>query len=539
SNNSKIKGERTLTFEITKIRIDVMNASLPDADYYGFYPDGSPLDAQTHLFNIIATGSDEFLPQGSKTVEVAVKEYDGTPWELRQWVAGQNVFGLPDGFTFSGILRTRHADAGYYWEDAGVTQSQFIGIPDGLKNIHIDNPSLWTNIEHISDFIWASNPVIRNTRGEDVSRNFEVLVTGAVSINPFEINSDNLKWPGVFNGTYYEYEYTGREIVPVPTVTNKDGVVLNPQFRVKITSAFSDPDVAIDPSDTLYSAKIMGCDTRNFIFVTYNHSPNKNFNYIDFKVVKAKLRIDMSVPNYLIGANELEFSFDFSNWAAYQQQYNIHITGLGYNSVLGGTIHTTSATEWAGWKNVRYSSNGPEYFVEWSGTSPFKVTNPTHTPEDITDFYEVTLNATVKIEWNRFDFNYTITDPTLPAPYVIKGVDRGMGIEMYEATADTVNIRYGVDGYEHIFDVQCNNVGVSAIPGVEGFVKTFSYTDESGTMGTYSNYAIKEVGVIKALTMNMSRDRFYPVSQTIYITTVKGSYVVSDLTKEYDRLAVD
>ncbi|MDE7100767.1 MAG: hypothetical protein K2O05_02830, partial [Anaeroplasmataceae bacterium] len=383
SNNSKIKGERTLTFEITKIRIDVMNASLPDADYYGFYPDGSPLDAQTHLFNIIATGSDEFLPQGSKTVEVAVKEYDGTPWELRQWVAGQNVFGLPDGFTFSGILRTRHADAGYYWEDAGVTQSQFIGIPDGLKNIHIDNPSLWTNIEHISDFIWASNPVIRNTRGEDVSRNFEVLVTGAVSINPFEINSDNLKWPGVFNGTYYEYEYTGREIVPVPTVTNKDGVVLNPQFRVKITSAFSDPDVAIDPSDTLYSAKIMGCDTRNFIFVTYNHSPNKNFNYIDFKVVKAKLRIDMSVPNYLIGANELEFSFDFSNWAAYQQQYNIHITGLGYNSVLGGTIHTTSATEWAGWKNVRYSSNGPEYFVEWSGTSPFKVTNPTHTPEDL------------------------------------------------------------------------------------------------------------------------------------------------------------
>lgn len=547
SNSSKIKGKRVLGFTITKRRVDVLNASLPDANYYGSLDGITPLSAQDHLDFMFEYGKDAYdayigmlsIP-ASKEVNIATKVYDGKPWQNSLWNVGTNLFGLPDGFSFSGTLQTYTGDAGHYWTDANVVRTDKVGSVDFYHTIDIENPDLWLYITYMNTFRWVGRPYVRDAQGRDVTHNFDVVVTGAVYIQPYEITKANLEWPGVFNGSYYEIEYTGLEIIPVPKVTNEYNEVLDPKFTVKVTSDYANPDHAIDPSERLYRSQIIGCDTRNFVFVTYDHQPERGMNFVDFKVVKAKLTITMDVVDYLIGINESEFSFDLANWQQYASKYHINIKGLGYGSVLGGTIHTTSSKEHGGWENQSvaiYRSGDADYKVEWSGASPFVVTNPHHDPVDITSFYEPILDVRVGIEWNRFDYNYTITDPTLSAPYVIKGVDRGMGIEVYEETPDMLTMRYGVDGYEHTLDIVLNNQGISNTIGDANYKKSFTYDAGSGRQ-PYSTYTIKNI-ITDSIQLDLSRDRFYPVSQTINLSTVKGSYVVRDLTKEFDRLAVD
>ncbi len=548
SNNAKIKGKRTIGFTITKRRIDALNASMPDANYYGSLDGVTPLSAQDHLAAMFSMGKDNYnayfkdvlaIP-ASINVSIAKKTYDGKPWENSLWTVGTNLFGLPDGFTFSGTLQTSRADAGHYWTNANVVQSQYLGSNDMYHCIDVNNPDLWITIQYMAGFKWSSKPVIKDSKGRNATNNFEVVVTGAVYIAPHQITESELKWPGVYNGSYHEIEYTGLEIIPVPTLVTEDGLTLDPKFKVRVSSEYKDPDHAIDPSETLYRSRIIACDTRNFVFVTYEFAQNKNLNYIDFKVVKARLTITMDVVDYLIGVNELEFSFDLANWVAYKDKYHISIKGLGYGSTLGGTVHTTSSKDHGGWENQSvaiYSSDGTDYRVEWSNAHPFIVTNASHDPVDITNFYEPILDIRVGIEWNRFDYDYTITDPTLSSPYVIKGVDKGMGIEVYEETPDMLNMRYGVDGYEHILDIIINNAGISQTIGDANFNKTFTYDLGSGAQ-KYSSYTIKNI-INDTIKLDLSRDRFYPITQTINLSTVKGSYVVKNLTKEYDRQAVD
>ena len=141
-------------------------------------------------------------------------------------------------------------------------------------------------IESISGFEWNVRPVITNANGVDVTSNFEVNLTLAVYIKPFEI--EEVIWDGTWNAVenLYEYEYTGSSIVPKPIVKNATGKVLDPQFKVEVS-----PSQALIPSDTVYTAIITGYDTKNFVFTKYSTNAILDYNYILFKVVPAKLKI--------------------------------------------------------------------------------------------------------------------------------------------------------------------------------------------------------------------------------------------------------
>ncbi|MDE6584534.1 MAG: hypothetical protein K2K15_03940, partial [Anaeroplasmataceae bacterium] len=315
-----LTGSKEINFAITAMQIDAFYEAGKKANTYGT-SNGMPEDAdasnalraQDHFTNIITNDGSIINPTWNNKVnfpnfrEVVVlePEYDGTAWTNSRWAVGDNIFGLPNGYHMSGVISTTSHEVGYYWVEEDVVQMFALGAEDAL------HPG--EKINNISGFRWTTRPVITDSNGNDVTRNFKVAVTLAVYIKPFEITE--VTWPGAKgdDGITYEYEYTGAPIVPVPTVVNANGKELNPRFTVEVTNG-----PALIPSAQIYEARVTSYDTRNFRYNVYSHGPLYDYNYIQFKVIPAKLHIRIEVANYLIGENELEFSFsDFKNWRNY------------------------------------------------------------------------------------------------------------------------------------------------------------------------------------------------------------------------------
>lgn len=534
SNTSKISGTRNISFKINPKKIDIFYESGPNENRYGAIAPGLPAyTAQNHFQSLIHQGTtidpaniNQANYPNLANIFVREYEYNGDPWTFSNFAVGANVFGLPDNFHFYGSLRTTSKDVGWYWVTSNVIEYTGMFAPGIL-----DDALHGGKIESISGFEWNVRPVITNANGVDVTSNFEVNLTLAVYIKPFEI--EEVIWDGTWNAVenLYEYEYTGSSIVPKPIVKNATGKVLDPQFKVEVS-----PSQALIPSDTVYTAIITGYDTKNFVFTKYSTNAILDYNYILFKVVPAKLKISMDVESYLIGENELEFSFDdFQNWSKYSTLYKLSVRGLGLNSYITGKIYTTSPNSYAGWGNTTYRSIDPydNNSIIWdeAGGNGFKVflkSGVTGVPDqDITDYYELTLDASVTIEWNKFDYNYTITQHDLPT-HTITGVNKGMGIKSYNESTNSTYIEFGADGYEHTLDIQFNNV---LTPTAVNKVFTSNGTP-------YHNFTFRDFGEY-TLNLTLTKDRFYPVSKNVTILVNKGEYVFTSLDKEYDRDAVN
>lgn len=535
-----LSGSKDINFVISPKQIDVFYESGKHANTYGTSnglvadPDGTnALTANDHFENLIMYAGTTVNPSWNNSTNfpnfrqpaVETYEYSGDNWTNSSWSVGINVFGLPQAYLFTGVIATNSPNVGYYWANSDVVPSIYAGI--GLD----DKLHPGEKINYIDGFKWTTQPKILDDRGNDVTRNFKVAVTLALYIKPFEITE--VQWPGTkASDGVYEYEYTGAAIVPVPTVKNAAGKVLNPQFVVKVANG-----PAIIPSSTIFTAQVENYDRRNFRYNVYSTGPINEYNYINFRVIPAKLKITMNVVEYLIGENQLEFSFsDFKNWSNYTEPYNLKITGLGLNSYVSGRIYTTSSTPEAGWSNQTYiydATGSSTYQIVWDIANYFKVYiddgdgDPTN-DFDATSYYTPTFDLAVKIEWNRFNYNYLITTPNMP-DHVITGPNKGMGIKSYADTASKTQIIYGTDGYAHTIKIQFNNVLNPSAVNLE----MDNGVDPAGSTYTFENFGVY------IFNLKMKKDRFYPISKEVEIQVGKGEYTFEDLSKEYDRQRVE
>lgn len=468
-SDSRLTGTHTISFKVIPYEIDLFYDSEKDPDTDLGFAD----NLQNEIFGL--SSGDSYLRKHT---------YSGNSWSFSAWDQNTALY-LPTGYKLVGKLETASANSGYYAVDKYNSPLMLMDENGELV---------------VGTFKWNGGFKVYNPAGADVTRNFSCAISLAVQILPYEINE--VVWPGTQNDGIYEYGYTGQPIIPVPTVKNGPKG-LNPQFVIKVT-----PDEAIYPSNTTYTATIVGYDAHNFTLAA------SCVKVIQFRVVKADVYIDMMVKQYKILETEDYFSFsDFENWEKYKLSYNMNITGLGPNSYIDGFLRTSD------WKKGLYHSedtNGMTVFWGGSGYNIYSTSlDEQGDPIVETGYYNIFLNVSVEIIFQ--DFDYDLTLDTNNDQHLFKDA---IGVKTF--SADNNYIVYGTDGKDHVIQAFIRNTSSATV--------SFDYTTDS--------YAFKNTGIY-TFNLSITKDKFNPININIQMNVVNGDYEFESLTKEYDRLAVD
>ena len=481
-NDSRFAGTTTVDFIIDQYELDLFY----DSDNKEGILDELGRDLLT------AYGTQDTNPSSYKRASLA--SYTGSNWTMSKWIANSNLHYLPTGYSFTGTLQTTGSDSGIYYQ---TKTNEYEAYKDGY-------------------FTWKTPYRVYDANSKDVTSNFKVAITMMVYIVPFEIKE--VVWDGEYNNStgLYEYEYTGTAIVPKPMVYNSDHKLMNPKFQVFVTQAGNQAQ-AIYPSDTTqYVATITSFDEKNFKWTL-----SKSEKSITFKVLKANVLISMTVINYVIPEADDYFYFTFSDsnfesWQEYKTKYNMSITGLGPNSRISGTLASS------GWTKGEYiSSNLTGNTFGWLDTPKVYSTTISTTEEDGTityvdesAYYNIDLKLYVSIIYNTFDYELQ-----LDGTYVmdVPGVNKDLSNDTY--------ICYGADGYSHTLGVNVKNTNNANVTFEHDNLSSNSF--QFTKIGTYS------------ITLSLSKAKFDDVNKTITLEVGKGNYEFDDLTKEYDREAID
>ena len=545
--NSNFTSKTTLLFTIGKYVIDVGYESGYDESAFGVDEYGTTLSALDHFINIIKQGIDAdgrhiminwtnnyaTYKESLRTVRIAQKTYDEEKWYKSSWTPGQDVF-VPTGYVFKGVLTTTSQKAGYYIRADkndlyDYEMSQLVGTQSNFSDEIIQYAP--------GGFKWASKPqIIKN--GEDVTRNFTFNLNYAVYIAPYEINGDNLSWDGYLNPTtlVYEYEYTGDSIIPVPTVQNQNTYkYYDPKIKVTVN-----PSPAVYPSAVEYTATITSYDTRNFKFS--NAILDSSGNYVlRFIVVNAKLHIKLHIDKYVIGETQPRVEFSFDNYfglasgtggAALDQAYTLEFKNLHNHTISGKMVSDNLSGE--DWEKGLYTFDGTGKTFKWTGNPEFTIYNSGG--NDCTQYFEVTYDVYLEIIYNTFNYCLSIYDdnPNIANEadklHLITGADPTIGVISYTETDTSINITYGVDGYTHYLDVHYYNTFVN-----NNVKKTFKFDNTDYTRFEFKE--LKEDGYKIYLTL--SKERYETATRNIVLTLVKSDYIFKDISKEYDREAID
>lgn len=564
SNDSLFTGSRDIPFEIRPYEIELFNPDGFDENTYGTDSGNKgdlALGAMDHYINLITMG--EVISEAAnkatfgdqfRKVEIKSEVYNGKPVAITSWTQGINAI-LPNQYTLRGRLETTSANSGYYamgtWFDENnviqknmVLSNRLVGEYDALGHRY---PNGSSQIDVVGGFKWVGKPVVRDPRGNDVSKNFTFVINYVVYIEPFSIpSSGKMMWPGQPDepGTdnIYEYQFTGSPIVPVPVVYDKQNNVLDPKFVIGVSygpnGVNGEPVDAIFPSEQIYTSYIKSYDHRNFVL-------EAGMDHIDFKIIKAKLKISMSLSRYVIGEDELNFSYDIANWASAPTNYNLKITGLQPNATIKGILQTS------GWEKGWYKSINPVdgKSMNWKpNTFDIIIPDPMDSKNTISalPYYDVDditkyLNTEVEIIYQTFDYNYTVsyldnitknTEVHVIDPTVNGGVNTGVGVNSFADSDTYTEIGYGLDGRTHVLDIRLNNV---KNPASGSFQKSFTYNSASTSSFTFG----ETPGMVYEIQLIVTKDRFEPISKTIKLICQKGIYTFESLTKEYDREVVD
>ena len=536
--DSRFTGNTSVSFTISQYIIDVGYEAGQDQSAYGVYLDGkTPLGAYEHFANLVendtmfnvSMNNNSNFPE-IRTVEIINHTYNEDTYKISTWYRNQNVF-YPNGYKFTGVLQTSASDSGFYIEDSNssVRAQSLVGSVSRYKD-NILGSGGETVQYAVGGFNWLVPYRVYDSNGVDVTYNFKANVTLAVYIAPYVISEDSLNWPGVYNSGYYEIEYTGNKIVPIPSVI--DPVTYkkySPEIEVTVT-----PDNAIYPNSVtgldpyLATAKIMGGSVRNY------RLPD-GLKSIYFVIVKAKLTIDLSITNYIIGELQTQVMFDFDDTASFDQNYSLNYRtssgGLKGHRVSGRVISLNSTGDH--WLEGKYTYSNPDMAFTWDtfyvpNAYGYRIYNDAGV--DCTDYFEVTCDFLLNIYYNTFDYNLTIKDQNTGLVHDIVGIDKTIGILSYEETRTNIEIIYGADGYEHVIDAKVNNVTV-----LTTLTKKFNEDGTDKDNFTFTN--IKEDGYV--FQFRLEKVRYYTVSKTITLKVVKSDYYFLDISKEYDRTAVD
>jgi hypothetical protein len=514
SNDSRFTGTLDVSFRIDPYQVDLFNESDIYKDKYeSFYE--RYID---YVYDAVADDQDPLLHPEAASL-IYHKEFNGKYWTWSNWTQGSTAYGLPDGYSLTGTLRTTDFQAGFYGMYQKTDPTTGVITNPTMAGVLVDyanNP-----ISPIGGFEWSGSPHVWNSSGKDVTYNFKFVITNLVEIKPFEIDSTNITWDGQYNPVsgYYEYEYAGGPIVPVPTVKNEDYVVLPLNAVIKVT-----PTEAIYPSVNVYYARIDSFDSRNFKFL------NPADRTIQFIIKNRKLTISMDAVYTL---KESDNYFEFSDWAnsSNYPEYKIRIIGLNNTSSIIGNVVTDD------WHEGLYSNNNTGTFTFGWDINGYRIKSSTLfetdgvTPKDETSYYDLTLNINVRIKYMNFDYELCI-DTTTVGTYADSTLAKTIGVNSYLYSADgtTLDIEYGADGYTHEL--------LAWVKNTTGANIEFEWKDSLDNSHSANTMNFKEIWNYEVI-LNIKKDKFYDAQLKINLNVVKGDYKFDDLTKEYDRNPVD
>lgn len=525
SNSGFLYGLKTETFVITKYEVMLFNEANVSSDiskeYQGY-------DSYTSIFN------DYLSSNNTNIVEKAIIKttYNGQKWSNSQWTLGNQLKNLPSNYSVSGTLRTINADAGQY-----VSEKVFGN--GGLTG---------------QGFEWANGYHIYNEKGQDVTSNFEMIITLFVEIMPYNFNDSNLRWDGTWNSTTskYEYKYNGLVLSPKPHIYDEKYGEMDAGFNVII-----DPVDAIDPGTT--GTMTILSYSSNF---TYNGAAGQTFT-AEFEIVKGEINITV-YSQYTLDENNnyYRYSGGFSSWTNTPPTFQMEITGVGPNSILNGELITTSSSVFL--EKGLYSSdtsdstrkgdftwdpnstliNGNTHNTGYYIVSSTRFTNDADQSlgyMDETDKYNVTLNASCEIKYSTIKYYLSVTE-NVPHKHVDGSVtydEETISIDDSEliyrdeknftnddiASIDPLYIKYGVDGYEHKLGTIFYNNFVND--------PTVSFIPTDSTTGS-STYTFKDTGTY-SFVLKIEKQNYETVIKNIQLVLVNGLFKFAPLDKEYDR----
>lgn len=580
SNSSMLTGSAELTFAITKRRIDLFYQSGQHSDLYGGLSQSIGYTYLQQIQSLLSTGMKLpaiYNPNSAVLNELTIftQEYTGERWTNSTWSVGGNVFGVPNDYVFTGTLATSSANAGYYMA--------YNNAQSGTQLLNSDNVTLsacnntfesqyYTNtypgltgassiaasqVNTINGFQWITQPRVIY-QGANVTGNFEIVVNYAMLIAKRVVaNADELDWGGEYNETTgrYEYEYNGGPIAPAPLVIDRDNKSkrLDAKIKTEIT-----PGQVIYPTDIVHTSKIISYDTQNFFIDILN--PVRRYNYIEFIVVKAKLSIYYNCTQFTIDEFGLNFTYNFSTGKVEQGkvtgQETLRINKLASSDYITGTFYTVNETPGhEDWEEGTYRSINPsngKTIVHNIRIFSKTEKTPTGEPVEVTQYYDLEncLDASVKIVYNEFDYDFTITYANLAntdnLQLDLNGVythaipansknysNPALGIVSYSSSEHAIDITFGVDGYLHDFSVKIKNAQDSNPTSLA----TFDSGDDSGMSASFSVTDFSKLEY--QYTLTIAKPRYYTVTKTVKVTPVKGNYYFGDISKEYDRLEAD
>lgn len=575
SNNSRLIGETEINFTITKRRIDLFYQSGEHSDLYGGTTQADGYSYLDHIKFLLLTGQQKPLFYNPNTallnnLTIVTQEYTGERWSNSRWSAGGNVFGIPNDYVFTGTLSTISADSGYYmaYNNASANTllsadyAEMVTYNDTFGNNYYTNhyPALSgaagiapAQVGSISGFQWTTAPKI-TYKGANVTGNFEVVINYALLIAKRVVSTPaDLDWGGYYNETtnLYEYEYNGGYITPTPMVidhtTDKR---INAGIRTTVA-----PEPVIYPTNAIHTSSIQSYDTKNF-YIDLGTSIVR-YNFIQFIVVKAKLKIVYNCTQFTIDEFGQNFTYNFNTRKVEQGtvtgQATLQVTKLAPTDYISGTFYTVNENG-EDWEEGTYRSK--DYVDGKKIVHNLKIFSSTlktssGEPVEMTDYYDLAecLDAVVRIIYNEFEYDFTVTYDhlantdglatlngvyTLAIPSESKNyVNDAFGIHHYNSSQNAIEMTFGVDGYMHDFSIKIKNA-------TDTTPTTLGQFDDGTGNGAVSYFTVTDFEKMQYVyTLTISKARYYTVTKTVTVTPVKGNYFFGDISKEYDRQEAD
>lgn len=421
------------------------------------------------------------------------KTYDGSAWSNSSW--GGAI--APDldlyGLSMTGRLQTSSADAGHYsW-------------------LMTDNQG----------FVW-STPYKITRAGIDVTRNYVLWVYLDVDITPKDVTLDLVGGEWDATHEYYLYPYNGSIISAKGAAFGTD----------KILDAGCVVDVQQDLVPGIYPHDNVVYD----VVASLNNASKRNYNLVDhegksinsvpfsYKIVKGKIIITIDDRNYLIGEDDDYWSFN--EWNNTSDNPNL-ITGLGAGSTFIGTLQST------GHEATNYYFGNPDsnHQINWGmvsgptenwGTDEYHIyrTDEDGNLIDERNYYDVIVSAYVQIVYNEFDVDYYI-DSTKMSPTVITHTD----------AREYLYIKYATEGNVHTLYARPQNV--SDLSPV-----TLTYLYDDGVTTSLVPFSFTEINKY-VVGVQISRKNYKTYEKRVMLDVVKSDILFGDLSKEYDRVAID
>lgn len=536
-------GTAHATTKINQVNLAKYNSGRTSTNV-GFVNGGTEVDLKYSEDELIGSLTLSFtIGKKRITVYPSATSYETTYNETTFYYLTQfnnsNVDGISNSsFTMSGRLRPNSLNAGVY---RAVDE----------KN---------------GDFVWEYIYVRKN--GTDVTSNFDIHIGDlTVTINPKEIIAGfkNGEWS---TGTWQQgallfFSYIGKQISPEVLAYDLEGnrvsladsyLHVNLKTVAPIYPSYDkDTNKAFDNSSvSLMDVSMSG--TKNYVLRYYdgsvltrndsNQPSGKNEFNIDgsrvqnfeqeYWVVKGKIIINYRNLDYVIPMHATNWELtDFKKTYNYSSSNYFTITGLGDASRIQGRLYNIGiGNDPANAKGTySYKTNTIEIeqqsYLDKTGNTkqaPFLIIRETAQGDVVdNDYYDIELSCEIKINYNQFDLTYYIDGVK---QYPVNGTDvSGNSIK---------KIKFEADGDNHTFSVSDDRF-TDITDNPDSYVIT--YLVGEGKVEQSNPYIFKDVRT-HAVAVRVTATNFDTFYQNLYIEVVKGSVVISSLTKEYDATPV-